>query len=154
MDQGGRVKLFDYMVKTNGFVLMPVLDKQNCAADQISRQRQKAATDKGLAKNGVAGEIHVGKAVYSAVSHFRALRGHIEQCKKGNKVQWNQKNGRRNRGRTGSQDQNGQYGRQGHKRVADAVFKVDKANTQHHAKQRHGQGGVVSTEQTRQQADK
>ncbi len=63
MDRGGKIKLSHHMMKTGGFVLVPVLGKQDRTADQIAHQRQKAAADKSLTDHRVACQIDVGKAV-------------------------------------------------------------------------------------------
>ena len=68
-------------------------------------------------------------------------------------MQRDQKNRRKHRRRTGCQHQNSQRGHQGQKRIPDAIFKIDKPDPQHDAKQCHGHRGIVRTKHAGQQTD-
>lgn len=106
-----QIKPPHHMMKPDLTVLMPVLGKQDCTAEQIANQRQEAAANQSLAGDGIARKIDVCKAVQAAVSHLRPLGGHIEKGKEADKVERNQENRRNHCRRTGRQYQNGQCGR-------------------------------------------
>ena len=137
MDQVGEAELSHDMVKADIFMQIPVLGKENGAADEITHQGQHAAADKGLAGDRIAGQIDVGKTVQAAVSQLRPLGGDIQKPEERCKMQGDQACRRYHCRCAGRQHQNSQGDRQCEKGIPDAVFKIDKAHAQHNTEEYH-----------------
>ena len=63
MNRCGQIKFLHYMMKADVLVLMPVLCKQNQAANQLAYQSQQAAANQRLSHNRIARQVDIRKAV-------------------------------------------------------------------------------------------
>lgn len=59
----GQIKFTHDVVETSGFMMMPMLGKQDSSADQVAHQCHESAADQGLSQHGIAGQIDIGKAI-------------------------------------------------------------------------------------------
>lgn len=142
----GKVKARCHLAKADVLVFFTVLCIKDRGADDIPDQCHGGALVEKLARYGVPAEEHIRKAVHPAVAHDGVVACHQQDDEERERMDAHGKHGiykgrchRRN-------EQEEKRDAEIEERILDAIAKIDKAKSQHQAKQCNAHRTVLGTE--------